>query len=218
MIANFFLSLSISFLRDFGIYLVFLGIFIEAAPFVGVLIPGTFILFIAGFFARIGLFDLWIVFIAAICGAVLGDLAGYLFGRYYGLGFIHKYGKYFLIRKEYLEKSCEIVHNHTGKSLIFGRFNPLTRCAAPFILGANKVRFGKFMFFNIVGGSLWSFILVTVGYLLGQNYMIAEKFERYILYAFLIVIASFYIIYFAKLMVRKINNRICIANGTSNKK
>ena len=189
------LSLNISFINTFGYPLIFLLIFFEAAPFIGIIIPGSVILFFAGFLTKLGFFNLWIVVFLAVLGAILGDTTGYLTGKYFGKKILSRFGKYFLIKKELSEKTCQVVHAHTGKSLIIGRFNPLTRCIAPFILGIHKVSFAKFMFFNILGGVLWGSFFVLFGYLFGQSYNLAHDVEKYILIITIFLIISFYIYY-----------------------
>jgi membrane-associated protein len=180
MITEEILKLNLGFIHSFGYILVFLFTFLEASPFFGIFVPGAIVIFFAGFLAKMKLLSFGWVLGLAITGAVLGDLGGYLFGRYFGKEFLHKYGKWFLIKKEYIEKSCEIANNHVGKSLVIGRLNPLTRPAAPFIVGANKVNFWKFMFYNIIGGVLWGLIFVSIGYFFGANYGVANDVEKLI--------------------------------------
>jgi membrane-associated protein len=205
MIIDRILLLKINFVETFGYLLTFLATFLEASPLIGLFIPGSIIIFFAGFFAKLGLLNYWEVMIIAILGAILGDLAGYLFGRYSGKRFLHRYGRYFLIRREFIDKSEEIAHGHTGKSLVIGRLNPLTRSAAPFIVGCHNVKFWKFMVFNIIGGILWGFIFVSLGYLFGHGYGVAESIEKYILVFSLIIIFAFYFDYFMKIIFRKVN-------------
>ncbi|MBU3913555.1 MAG: DedA family protein [Nanoarchaeota archaeon] len=211
MIIDKVLLLKINFIESFGYFLVFLATLFEASPFIGIFIPGSILIFLAGFAAKLQLMNFKIVVFLAILGAILGDVAGYLFGKYCGKEFLHKYGKYFLIRKEYIEKSCEIVHGHTGKSLVFGRLNPITRSVAPFIVGAHKVKFGKFMFFNIIGGVLWGFVFVSLGYIFGNSYQFALDYEKWIVIATVFLILAYYLYYFIKMFFKK-SNSDCITS------
>lgn len=218
MIIDKILLLRIDFIESFGYFLIFLSTLFEASPFIGVFIPGSIIIFFAGFAAKLMLLDFKIVVFLAVLGAILGDVAGYLFGRYKGKEFLHKYGKYFLIRKEYIDKSCEIVHEHTGKSLVLGRINPITRSAAPFIVGAHKVDFWKFMVYNVLGGILWGFIFVSLGYALGGSYQIAIAYEKYILIATVLLILVYYAYYFMKMLLDKANGKDCITGRSKSGK
>ena len=208
MIIETILALNISFIQSFGYWIIFLATFLESFPVLGLFVPGSLVIFIGGFLAKFQVINtpvlgLWDVVLIAIVGAILGDLAAYIFGRYAGKEFMHKYGRYFLIKREYIEKTGEIICNHTGKSLILGRFNPITRSAAPFIVGANKIRFSKFMFFNILGGLLWGLLFVALGYTLGHSYTFTQKFEKVFIIASITVIVALYAFYFSKLFVDK---------------
>ena len=210
MIIDKLLTLNIRFVESFGYVLCFLATFLESSPFIGLFIPGSIVVVFGGFLAKFGFLNLWLVMGFSMCGAILGDLSGYLVGRYFGKEFLHKYGGYVLVRKEYIEKSCEIVKGHPGKSLVFGRLNPLTRAAAPFVVGANKTKFGKFMFFNIIGGILWGFFFTSVGYILGESYQVAETFERWIILATVLLIVGVYLYYFFRGLSKKKNSENCI--------
>jgi len=208
MIVDNILLLKINFVETFGYLFTFLATFFEASPLIGLFIPGSVIVFFAGFFAKLGLLNLTWVYILSILGAILGDLASYLFGRYCGKDFLHKYGKYFLIKREYVYASYNLAHEHTGKSLVLGRLHPLTRTAAPFIVGSHKVGFGKFMFFNIIGGVLWGLIFVSLGYAFGQGYKIAEDVERWLIIGTVILIIVIYSRFFIKNLFKKINGKM----------
>jgi len=207
MILDKLLLIKIDVIESFGYLLVFLSTLFEASPLLGIFIPGSIIIFLAGFAAKLQLMSFKIVLFLAILGAILGDMAGYLFGMYFGKEFLHKYGKYFLIRKEYIERSCEIVHSHTGKSLVIGRLNPVTRSAAPLIVGAHKVKFWKFMIYNVIGAILWGTIFVSLGYILGHSYKFAVAYEKYMIIGTIALIGGYYSYYFIKMLVDKSNGK-----------
>lgn len=197
------LALKLHFVETFGYWLIFLATLLESFPIFGLFVPGSLIIFLGAFIAKLGFLNLWLVLAFAIIGAILGDTAGYLFGRYFGKEFIHKYGKYLLIKKEYLEKAGDIVCGHTGKSLVIGRLNPLTRSAAPFVVGAHKISFWKFMFYNVIGGILWGICFTALGYFFGQSYQVAQRYERWILLWGVCVIVLIYLVYFTKLLLQR---------------
>jgi len=212
MILDQILYMNFSFLHSFGYLILFVATFLESFPVAGLFVPGSFAIFLGGFlskfqFISVHVLDYRYVLLFAASGAILGDLFGYILGRYFGREFLHKYGRYFLIKKEYFEKAGQIVVNHTGKALIFGRFHPITRSAAPFIVGTERVKFSRFMFFNILGGCLWALLFTSLGYWFGHSYSFAERFEKWILIFTLAVVVIIYTIYFIYLFLekRKIN-------------
>ena len=193
MIIDKILTLNLGFIETFGYLLVFAGLFIESLPFIGAFIPGgSIILFLAGFLSRLGFLNLWILIIVASLASICIDSFGYWLGRYRGYEFLHKYGRYFFIKKSLIERVGRIIYGHPGKALILGRFNPATRAIAPFLVGSQKVKFGKFFLFNVIGGVLWVVMLCFLGYLFGNSLEFAQTFEKGILIVTIFLALAFY--------------------------
>lgn len=211
--------LNVGFVKTFGYLLVFLATFLESSPFIGLFVPGSVVSFFGGFIARLGFLNFWLVWGLSAVGAILGDMGGYFFGRYFGVEFLHKYGKYFLIKKEYIERSCEILHSNIGKALTIGRVLPLTRSAAPFIFGARRTSFSKFMFFNAIGAISWSFVFVSLGYIFGHSYKVAGRVEQGLLVAGVVILILVYALIFLKRLIKKRQFKNCVVpNGINSKK
>jgi len=192
-IANIIFNLPIPLLNHWGYWIVFLAAILEANPITGLIVPGMTLVIFGGFLSKLGILDLGDVIILASLGAIIGDLIGYYLGKKYGYSFITKYGKYFFFKKEYFIKTKKLMNNHTGKSLIIGRFNPLTRAFAPFIAGLTDVSFIKFLAYNILGGISWAVSFVLIGFIFGESYEVASKYiGRFI---FIAIILSILIIY-----------------------
>ncbi len=195
------LNLPFPVLNHWGYWIVLLFAMLEAIPLVGLLAPGMLIVIIGGFFAKMGILEVGDVIFFASIGAIVGDLIGYAMGKKYGYSFLSRYGKYFFFKKEYFEKTKKLMNHHTGKTLIIGRFNSLTRAFAPFVAGTSDVSFIKFLSYNIIGGISWAVSFVMVGYIFGRSYEIASKYiGRFI---FVAIVISIIILY----MYRFVNKR-----------
>lgn len=185
-----------SFFAVWGYVVVALAIMVESFPFIGAFIPGgIIILLLSGFLAKLGFFLLWKIVLVAIIASVVIDTFGYAFGRFVSKDFFHKHARILLIKKRTLERVGRIVHGHTGKSLIFGRLNPVTRSIAPFVVGNEKVGFAKFFFYNVVGGILWVSLFMSIGYIFGNSYQLVVATEMYIVWAMVILLGGFYVYY-----------------------
>ncbi len=175
-----------------GYWVIFLAAILEAMPF-GFLVPGHLIVILGGFFSKLGIFNFWYVALIGSLGAILGDLISFLLGRKYGYSILSKYGRYFFLKKEFLDKTRKLMKAHTGKTLVIGRFNPATRSFAPFIAGSSDVAFGRFFLFNVIGGVSWAFSSALIGYIFGASYEVASKYiGRFIFFAVIISIALVY--------------------------
>ncbi|HLC61863.1 MAG TPA: DedA family protein [Candidatus Nanoarchaeia archaeon] len=188
------LSMPIPVLQLWGYPIVFLSALLEATPFFGIFIPGQTIVIIGGFFAKLDLLNLYYIMILASLGAIIGDLVGYILGRKYGYSFIRDYGKYFFFKKEYFKRTKELMNEYTGKTMIIGRFNSITRAFAPFVAGSSKVPFKKFLFYNIAGGISWGVFFSLVGYIFGKAYKVASRYINGFLLVFFIaaVLAAYF--------------------------
>ena len=184
-------------LNHWGYWIILFAAILETIPLFGLFIPGQTIVILGGFFARVKILDLGDVLWIAALGAIVGDLIGYLIGKFYGYSFIIKYGKHFAFKKNNYQKVKRLMHNHTGKAVIFGRFNSLTRAFAPFIAGVSDVSFFKFLFYNILGGVIWSVSFVLIGFIFGASYEIASKYiGRFITIATIIILLILFLYYF----------------------
>ncbi len=143
---------------------------LESIPMFGFLVPGQIVAVTGGILAHLGSLDITTVIIFLSIGTIFGDLIGYYIGKKYGESFILKYGKYFFIKPQHFSKTQALILEHTGKTLVIGRFNSVTRAFAPFVAGAAQTPFLKFLFFIIIGGISWASCFSLLGFAFGQSY------------------------------------------------
>jgi membrane protein DedA with SNARE-associated domain/membrane-associated phospholipid phosphatase len=178
-----------SWLSTGGPIIVFIVTFVEGIPPIGLLAPSHTIVFFAMFLAKIGALRFDTVIAVAIAGAVLGDIVGYFFGKKYGYTFLLRLGKFFSIKEESLEKVKNLVSGHLNKAVFIGKFNPLTRSLAPFVVGASKISFRRFILIDFIANVSWTMFAFVVGYVFGASYtVVAPYFGRIIIIALVIAV------------------------------
>jgi len=153
----------------------FAVIFAESGLFFGFFFPGDSLLFTAGLLASQGFFKLWILVPLLILAAILGDNAGYWTGKKLG-GWLMKQKDSFFFKKRYLTEAQHFYEKHGGKALILARFIPAVRTFAPIAAGIAKMKYEKFFFNNIIGGTLWAAGMTIGGYFLGRVIPNADKY------------------------------------------
>lgn len=154
-----------------GSYLsLFLVTLFEGVPLIGILVPGHVAIIAAGFLSSIGVLNVFVVILVTAVGAIAGDYLSFLLGRRYGWPLIDRLRRYFFIKDKHIAKAKSLLAAHTGKALIIGRFNPVTRGIMPFIVGANKAPAGAFWIYNGLGALLWIVASVGFGYIIGFGY------------------------------------------------
>ncbi len=165
-----------------GYPFLFLTVLLEGVPLLGTVVPGHISIIVAGFLIKVGVFNVWITCILAVGAAVLGDYIGFLLGRKYGFALIDRIKPFFFITDEHIAKVQVLLRKHTGKSMILGKLSPITRALMPFVVGANHTDERKFWIYNIIGGSLWAFGSIFLGYIFGAGYQMANVFTgRFVL-------------------------------------
>lgn len=175
-------------IQNFGIFsylVIFLIIFCETGLVITPLLPGDSLLFVTGAFAAKGSFNLLAIFIVLIFAAILGDTANYMIGNLFGENVFAK-SRFF--KKEYLEKTKHFYEKHGGKTIIFARFVPIIRTFAPFVAGVGKMKYSRFLSFNVIGGIAWVSLFLLAGYFFGGIPIIKQNLTIVIL---VIIIASF---------------------------
>ncbi|HET9489125.1 MAG TPA: DedA family protein [Methylomirabilota bacterium] len=155
--------------------LLFVAATLESSAFVGLFVPGDTIALIAGFLAWEGVLELPETIAVAAAGAVLGDSIGYELGRRLGRPWLLRHGNRFGLHRRRLQLLDELFERHGGKTVLFSRFIAFVRALAPFVAGSSRMPYLRFLAFNIVGAVLWAVALVSLGYLLGASWRIAEQ-------------------------------------------
>ena len=159
----------------------FLIVFIETGLVFFPFLPGDSLLFAAGVFSADGgglsLIPTLIVFYAA---AILGNTSNYWIARFFGTRIIDS-GKVKALTPERMAKLDNYFEKYGGLTIVITRFMPFFRTFAPFIAGTGHMNFGKFTFFNAIGGISWVSLFVLVGYFFGGVPFVQEHFEMIIL-------------------------------------
>ena len=164
---------------------IFIMMFLESSffPF-----PSEVVMVPAGYLAFKGEMSMSI---AIICG-VLGSLSGALFNYYlavkFGRKFLIKYGKYFFINEETINKMEKFFKDHGHISTFSGRLIPAVRQYISFPAGLAKMNIFLFSLYTSLGAAIWVIILVLVGYFIGDNQLLIKEYLRVIIIAILIVL------------------------------
>jgi len=155
-------------------------LFTETGLLVGFVLPGDSLLFTIGVVAGAGELNLAVIIALLICASMLGDWCGYLLGRRAGPAIFNRPDSRFF-KKEHLRRTEMFYEKHGGKTIIYAKFVPIIRTFAPFVAGVAKMRYVRFLSFDIFGGIGWVCSMTILGYFLGEVQMVRRNFEKFVL-------------------------------------
>lgn len=159
-------------------------IFIQTGLFFGFFLPGSSLVFSAGFLASQSILHIWLLIPVLIIMAVIGNLFGYLTGRKFGSWLKTRKDTWYY-KKKYLRKTEDFYKKHGKKTIFLARFIPINRTFAPIVAGIANMKFSKFLIHNIAGGITWITLVSLAGYYLGQS---IPNVDQYLIPILLIII------------------------------
>ena len=185
-------------ISNFGYFGMFIGMVLEA---VIIIIPSELILATGGILAGRKVFSLWLAFLTGLLGSVFCAIVIYIMGYYGGYPFVKKYGKYFFMKEEDINKSDNWFSKYGLLAAAIGRNIPIVRTLVSLPIGIARLSFVKFIIYTTFGSIPWTFAFVYVGYSLGNNWTLLSEIVDKIK----IPIRLFIIILIISLIYKKIN-------------
>lgn len=171
-------------IKTVGIIGILIIVFAESGLLIGFFLPGDSLLFTAGFLASQHYLNIWMLLFGTAIAAITGDSVGYLFGKKIGPALFKKEDS-FLFNKKHIETAQRFYEKHGKKTIVLARFIPIVRTFAPIIAGVGQMEYKTFIFYNILGGIMWTFGLTLLGFWLGS---IIPNVDRYLLPIIILII------------------------------
>ncbi len=171
---------------------IFIMMFLESTVFP---IPSEVVMIPAGYLAHKGEMNIYIVIILGALGSLCGALFNYYFALKFGRTFLMKYGKYFFVSHETIEKTEVFFKDHGHISTFSGRLIPGLRHYISLPAGLARMNLFVFCLYTTLGATIWVIILTILGYYIGDNEALVKEYLRYLiigLLVFLILLGAWY--------------------------
>ncbi len=150
-------------------------------------IPSEVILTLGGFMTTLenSTLTLLSVIISSTLGSILGAIILYFIGYILNKERINKIlnskiGKILCLKEQDINKSDNWFNKNGNLTVLYCRFIPIVRSLISIPAGMNKMNFTIFLIYTSIGSLIWNIVLVTLGSLVGSNYMlVARVFSKY---------------------------------------
>ena len=86
---------------------------------------------------------------------MLGDAVNYAGRRKARSRGVHEREIAAFLNRKHLLRTLDFYDRYGGKTIILARFVPIVRTFAPFVAGIGKMRYARFLAFNVVGAVAW---------------------------------------------------------------
>ena len=178
-------------LASWGYLGVFFCVFIGN---LGVPVPEESVMLVAGFLAGRALLDIRLVYAVVIVSAVTGDCCGFVIGRTAGQRVLMRLASNFEFMRLRYDRLQVFFQTHGNKAVFMARFITGARFMAGPMAGACGMPFFQFLGWNVLGAIVWCSMVVTVGYLVGdqlyQALTMAHKASRWVGFAVILLLLA----------------------------
>lgn len=150
-------------LRQYGYWAFCLALILENVLFTSMVVPGLFVLLVAGFLAGAGQLDLRILLLGGILSAWIGDSISYCVGRFFWSRVLAgtRLGRSVSRLQPVLEQRGKVF-------LVLYHFEPAARMIGGTLAGASGLTIRRWLPFDFLGAALWVPFYTLVGFALGR--------------------------------------------------
>ena len=193
-----------------GYLIIAVAILLERSILIGLIVPGDVILALGGIYASQGKMSLTIVVVIGTLCAIVGESAGYWLGRRYGMRIIRRLPVIGGLVGEKLANAEEYFRRHGGWTVAIGRYATAAGAFIPFTAGLGRMRYAKFLLFDVPAVVVWAAAISIFGYVFGQNLPFVDR----VLSRFGWVILGFFVVFFGlRFLWKRVRGRSGAAAG-----
>jgi membrane protein DedA with SNARE-associated domain len=161
--------------------------------------PSEVVLVPAGYLVAKAQMNMGVVMAMALLGSLTGAVVNYYLALLLGLPLLRRFGRYFFISEATLAKLERFFEAHGPISTFSGRLIPGIRQLISIPAGLARMPMAPFMAYTALGAGLWSFVLVLLGYFIGENESLLHAYLREITFAVLGLVGLLLAGYFYRL-------------------
>lgn len=140
--------------------------------------PSELVMPPAGYLVHEGQMTWFMVIASGTLGSLAGALFNYYLALYLGRPFFLRYGKYFFLKPDAIEKAERFFATHGDITTFVARLLPVIRQLISLPAGAARMPLGKFCLYSSLGAGIWVTVLTWIGWLVGRNRDMVHLYMR----------------------------------------
>ena len=156
-------------------------------------IPSEVILPLAGFLTGQGRFSFLLVLLATTVGSLVGALVlfgvGAAVGRRRVQRLVERYGHWALLTSGDLSRAEEWFDRYGPIAVFTGRLVPVVRSLVSIPAGYSRMPLTQFILLTGFGSAFWNGALVALGWALGENWRLIERYVGWLQYLVIALVA-----------------------------
>jgi membrane protein DedA with SNARE-associated domain len=133
-------------------------------------VPSEVVIPPAAFWATQGRMSFWGVIFAGTLGSYIGSTITYWVSLWLGRLVVVRWGRYFFVSPEKLERAERFVHRYEAGGIFFARLLPVVRHLISIPAGIIRMNFAVFSVMTIVGSFIWCAVLAWFGVKISRNH------------------------------------------------
>lgn len=141
-------------------------------------IPCEIILTFGGFLTTISSLQPYGVIIVATLASYLGAVILYFMGYLIKVDRLKEILMRCHFKENDFERAIKWFENYNSLAVFLGRLVPIIRSIISIPAGITKMNFFSFSIFTLIGTLIWNSILVSIGIMLGNNWILISKYLK----------------------------------------
>lgn len=191
-----------SVIGDYGLYAVFLLMFVDALlpaasevvmVYGGAVAAGAFAGQDVVFFGRT-IEDGWPAYVAiALAGTIgytIGAILGWAIGLYGGRPYLERHGRWLHLDEQRLDRAERWFERWEDWAVFLGRVTPVVRSFVSIPAGVMEVPFVRYTLLTLAGSAIWCFAFGGAGYVAGESWEELHRAFRYFDYLAVAAVAA----------------------------